>query len=76
MLISQAVVFAAWGDARIGTVAHLVLLLAVAYGFASRGPLSLRAEFEHDLQRGWPTMQTVFPAPVVEVDLALLPDQV
>jgi hypothetical protein len=43
VLTSQAVIVTSWSDAMVGTVANLLLLVAVLYGFASRGPLSLRA---------------------------------
>lgn len=76
VLISQTAVLSAWGDARWGTAANLLLLLAVGYGFASRGPLSLRAQFERDLQRVWPTRPAAAALLVVEADLALLPDPV
>lgn len=76
VLISQAAVLSAWGDAGVGTVANLILLVAVGYRFASRGPLSLRAEFERDLRRIWPTTQAASTMPVVEADLAPLPGPV
>jgi hypothetical protein len=46
LLASQAVISTHWGDARFGTLANVVLLVGAAYGFASRGPRSLRAELE------------------------------
>ncbi len=76
IVISQAAIFSSWGDAKVGTLANVVLLVAVGYGFASRGPLSLRAEFEHDLKRVWPSVQAASTGPVIEADLALLPDPV
>jgi len=76
VLISQAVILSSWGDARMGTAANVVLLGAVAYGFASRGPLSLRAEFEHELDRVWPAVQVPFRGAILEGDLASLPDPV
>jgi hypothetical protein len=54
----------------------VVLLAAVLYGFASRGPLSLRAEFEHDLKRAWPSARSRSGGVIVEADLASLPDPV
>jgi hypothetical protein len=47
VLGSQVVITTHWADAKFGTLANLVLLVGVAYGFVSRGPLSLRAQFEH-----------------------------
>jgi Family of unknown function (DUF6544) len=45
VLVSQAVIFTSWGDAKVGTGANLVLLVAVVYGYASQGPRSLRYEY-------------------------------
>src|SRR5471030_3035233 len=44
VVVSQAVIFTSWGDARAGTLANVVLLVAVTYGYASWGP-SYRAEY-------------------------------
>ncbi|MET3808319.1 putative membrane protein YphA (DoxX/SURF4 family) [Nakamurella sp. UYEF19] len=74
VVISEVVIVSSWGDAKVGTVANVLLLIAVGYGFASRGPLSLRAEFERDLARAWP--RPVARGPILEGDLALLPDPV
>ncbi|QNK81594.1 DUF6544 family protein [Nakamurella sp. PAMC28650] len=74
VVISEVVIASSWGDAKVGTVANVLLLIAVGYGFASRGPLSLRAEFERDIARAWP--RPVARGPILEQDLALLPDPV
>jgi hypothetical protein len=37
LLMSQGVIFTAWTDAKAGTVANVILLVAVAVGYASRG---------------------------------------
>ncbi|MEP6562209.1 MAG: DUF6544 family protein [Nakamurella sp.] len=76
VLTSQAVIVTAWSDAMVGTVANLLLLIAVLYGFASRGPLSLRAEFEHDLKQLWPPATSSSGGPISENDLAGLPQPV
>jgi hypothetical protein len=73
VLTSQAVIVTAWPDAMLGTVANLLLLVAVLYGFASRGPLSLRAEYEHRLEHAWPWTAE---RNVTDADLAPLPDPV
>ncbi len=44
-LTSQALVFSAWGDAKAGTAANVVLLVAAVYGFASLGPTSYHADW-------------------------------
>lgn len=80
IVISQAAIVSSWQDAKVGTVANVLLLVAVLYSFASRGPLSLRAEFEHDLKReltsALPHAQSSSPGAVTDDDLAPLPDPV
>jgi hypothetical protein len=49
VVLSQIVIVTSWSDARFGTIVNVLLLVAVGYGFASRGPLSLRAAFADDL---------------------------
>lgn len=49
VVVSQAVIVTSWSDARFGTLANLLVLLAVAYGFASEGPLGLRAEYRREV---------------------------
>jgi hypothetical protein len=71
--VSQAVIVTAWSDAMVGTVANVLLLVAVLYGFASRGPLSLRADYERHLQHAWPCTEQ---HDVTEADLGPLPDPV
>ena len=73
VLTSQVAIVTSWTDAAVGTAANLILLVAVLYGFAARGPLSLRAEFEHHLGHAWPwTAQHL----VTEADLEQLPEPV
>jgi hypothetical protein len=76
LVISQIVIVSSWGDAKVGTLTNVALLVAVGYGFASRGPLSLRAEFEHDLKRVWPPVRSASSDAVAEADLDRLPDPV
>jgi hypothetical protein len=45
LLASQSVIFTSWRDARAGTLANILLLLAVVHGYASQGPRSLRARY-------------------------------
>jgi hypothetical protein len=46
-VVSQAVIFTSWSDAKAGTVANIVLAMAAVYGFRSQGPASFRARFRH-----------------------------
>lgn len=73
VVVSQAVIVSSWKDAKFGTAANVLLLLGAAYGFASRGPWSLRAEFERDLALAAKSR----PGEVLrEADLAPLPEPV
>ena len=76
IVMSQAVIFTSWNDARFGSIPNVVLLVAVVYGFASRGPLSLRAEFERDLTAEWPSTNPESSRSITEADLSALPDPV
>jgi hypothetical protein len=75
-VMSQAVILTSWNDAYAGTVANVLLLAASLYGFASRGPLSLRFEFERDLRRMWRPAESAPGEPVSEADLTSLPESV
>ena len=70
LLASQGAIISAWHDARFGTIANLVLLLGVAYAFASRGPSSLGATYERHVR----AIPPAAPSPALtEADLAPLP---
>lgn len=69
--VSQGAIFTSWSDAKAGTFANLILLAAVAYGYASRGPRSYRTEYQR-LAAG--ALAPPLPAGLVtEADLARLP---
>lgn len=74
LVVSQIVIRSSWRDAKVGTVANLILLVGVLYGLASQGPWSLRTEYE----RATRASGTVAPPATVltELDLAALPDPV
>ena len=76
VVMSQAVILTSWNDAQAGTIANVLLLAASLYGFASRGPLSLRFEFERDLDRVWPPAQLGAAESSTEGHLASLPEPV
>lgn len=71
---SQLVILTAWGDAKMGTVVNVLLLVMAAIGFAAHGPSSYRAEYR---RRALSVLATEPPSGVVtEADLAHLPDLV
>jgi hypothetical protein len=52
IVLSQAAIIQSWTDAKFGTLANGLILAGVIYGFASNGPTSFRAEFEHETTAG------------------------
>jgi hypothetical protein len=43
--VSEFAIATSWSDAKLGTAANLVLVLAAGYGFASLGPTSFHAQY-------------------------------
>jgi hypothetical protein len=74
LVASQAAIVPSWADAKFGTAANALVLLGVAWGFLSAGPLSLRAEFEREVARG--LARSTPQALVTGQDLAPLPSPV
>jgi len=74
-VVSQAVILTSWSDARWGTIANIVVLLAAGYGFASVGPASLEVEWQQRADSAFDE-STGAAAPVTEADLARLPEPV
>ncbi|MGV8968627.1 MAG: DUF6544 family protein [Cellulomonas sp.] len=76
VVVSQAVILTSWNDARTGTLANLLLLAALGYTLASRGPASYRAEYlrRSAVALGEPHRGTGAGVVVTEADLAHLPD--
>ena len=70
-VLSQIVVSQSWVDAKFGTVANGLLLLAVVYSFASHGPLSFQREYSDAIRQRLPASQDI--PTVREADLAPLP---
>ena len=73
-IVSQGAILTSWRDASFGTVANVVLLVAVVYGYASQGPRSYRAEYRR-------RVRTALAGPGVDAimtenDLAHLPQVV
>lgn len=53
LLLSQAAIATSWADAKAGTVANAVLLVAVLHGYAVEGPHSLRARYRREAGEAW-----------------------
>jgi len=71
VLVSQAAILTSWSDAKVGTFANVVLLVAVGYGFLSQGPTSFRAEYRRRVTAA--LAEPVACTVVGEADLAHLP---
>lgn len=70
-VVSQIVIMPSWIDAKFGTLANVLLLVAGVLGFASQGPLSFRHEYSSEVQKRLSTAQGI---PLVgDADLAPLP---
>jgi hypothetical protein len=74
LIVSQAVILAAWSDAKAGTILNVVLLLTATYGWFNYGPQSFRAQFDRDVSSG--LERSAKAAVVTEVDLTPLPEPV
>ena len=73
VVISQAVILTSWNDAKTGTVANVLLLAALGYTLASRGPRSYRAEYQRRTAAALHESHPGTGAVVTETDLAHLP---
>jgi len=80
LVLSQAVILTSWNDAKAGIVANVLLLAALGYTFASRGPRSYRAQYQRGaataLRDSHAITATGAATVVNEEDLAHLPDLV
>lgn len=74
-LASQAVVVSSWADAKAGTVANLILVIAVVLGFMAERPSGLRSRFRDHRTRQLAQLEPVDPdaAGMGVGDLAHLP---
>ena len=75
-VLSQAVILTSWSDAKTGTAANALLLVALGYAVASRGPASYRAEYRRRTSAALRESGPGTSAVVTEADLAPLPDLV
>lgn len=71
-VLSQALVVTAWSDAKAGTVANVVLVLAAVLGFASAGPGGFASRWDQRVNAALAAAPTS-PGLVTEADLDRLP---
>jgi uncharacterized membrane protein YphA (DoxX/SURF4 family) len=74
VVLSQAVIASSWSDAKFGTIANLIILAGVVYGFASEGPLSVRADYRSQVRARLGGAAS--PGVVTEAHLAPLPEPI
>jgi len=74
LVLSQIVIASSWSDARYGTIANAPILVGVVLGFLSQGPVSLRAEYDREVERI--LARRAPAAPISQADLARLPTPV
>jgi hypothetical protein len=74
VVLSQVVIVTAWSDAKFGTVANVILLLGVMYGYFTVGPQSLRAEYTRDVEAG--LSRPLAATAITDADLSPLPEPV
>jgi hypothetical protein len=74
VIVSQVAIASAWTDARYGTVANVLVLVGVVFGFLAHGPASLEARYLHDVREG--RARSAEAALVSDADLSALPPPV
>ena len=74
IVASQVAIVSSWSDAKVGTVANVLVLAAVVYGAAAHGPTSFDAEYERRVSAALTLV--VDETVVTEHDLASLPEPV
>jgi hypothetical protein len=67
-------ILTSWADAKFGTIANAVVLLAAVYGFAAEGPFSFHRDYRTAVRAE--QHRTTLRATVTEEDLASLPPPV
>jgi hypothetical protein len=71
LLLSQALIVAAWSDAKFGTVANVIVLVPLALVLLDLRPSSLRSTYEREVTHGLARRSAA--SIVTEADLARLP---
>ncbi|MBK8232840.1 MAG: hypothetical protein IPK72_20220 [Candidatus Eisenbacteria bacterium] len=72
VLLSQGLILTAWGDARLGTVANLIIAVPLLVTALDTRPSSFRSRFDRD-HRALLAGETALAPLVTEADLAPLP---
>jgi hypothetical protein len=75
-VLSQIAIVSSWTDAKVGTIANVLILAGAVYGLASQGPASFRSAYEGEVRARLAEADAPEPPPVTEDDLAHLPEPV
>jgi hypothetical protein len=73
-VVSQVAIITSWSDAKVGTAANVLLVLAAVLGFASLGPTSFHAHYRDRTQDALADSPAGAEDLVTEQDLAALPE--
>ena len=73
LVLSQWLIITSWGDARVGTLANVVLLVPLVIAMAEWLPSSLRSQYERAAAQGYAADTVTAPPLVTEADLVALP---
>ncbi|MCW2848417.1 MAG: hypothetical protein JWR90_2391 [Marmoricola sp.] len=73
-VVSQVAIITSWSDARVGTAANVLLVLAAVLGFASLGPTSFPTQYRDRTHDALADSPTGAEDPLTEQDLAGLPE--
>ena len=74
LVLSQVLIVSSWQDAWAGTVANVILLVAVVHGWCAEGPGSRSARFRRSVATATAALPT--PELLTDDDLARLPEPV
>jgi hypothetical protein len=73
LVLSQWLIITSWGDARVGTLANVVLLVPLVIAIAEWLPSSPRSQYERSAAAGFAADTVTAPPLVTEADLVALP---
>jgi len=73
IILSQVAIFQSWQDARFCTIANLIILIAVVFGWGSS---RFDGSFQKDVREQLAVQTTADPELITEADLAALPSPV
>jgi hypothetical protein len=74
IVVSMFLIVPVWADAKFGAPGNLIALVGVVFGFLANGPTSLRAAYEHDVDRALARFER--SDPITNNHLAHLPEPV